>query len=327
MTQTNVPAVAQAPASPPSPAPQRSGALVLMARDIKIAHSVFALPFAVLGAFLASPWGGPAPAADSAPAAPFAGKLALIVACMVAARTWAMLFNRLADRRIDSRNTRTAGRTFASGQVSPFVGWAAALTSAALFVGFCALFRFFWSNSWPLYLSIPVLLWIAFYSLTKRFTALCHLFLGGALAVSPIAAAIAVDPTSLTRIPALYWLAGFVLFWVAGFDVIYALQDEDFDRKSGLRSIPAAVGRNGAALIARGFHLLAALCLAAAWTTHMPAFGPVFAAAAALVLLLLVFEHIIVARRGNAGIPMAFFTLNGVVSCLLGAAGIADLFL
>ncbi len=164
---------------------------------------MFALPFAIFGAFLARTTEQPTWSA-------FGGHLALIILCMVCARTWAMLFNRLADRRIDAQNPRTSGRVFASGQLSPKQGWIAAGLAAGLFIGATSLFRVFFANPWPLLLSVPVLAWIAFYSLTKRFTALCHLFLGGALAASPIAAAIAPPsqsahsyPTTVaTRVPA-----------------------------------------------------------------------------------------------------------------------------
>ncbi len=172
------------------PAVSPLGVARLVARDIKLSHSIFALPFAVLGAFLArtGEWPGNAR---------FAGMLGLIVVCMVCARTWAMMFNRLADRSIDAANPRTQRRVLASGQLSTAQGWAAAALAAGLFVGATSLFWAFFTNPWPLMLSVPVLLWIAFYSLTKRFTALCHIFLGGALAASPIAAAIAIDPSAV----------------------------------------------------------------------------------------------------------------------------------
>jgi 4-hydroxybenzoate polyprenyltransferase len=300
------------------------GTLRLIAADIKLAHSVFALPFAVLGAFMAGPRPGAAPSAWTQ----FAVKLGIVVVCMVLARTWAMLVNRLVDRRIDAANARTARRVFAAGSLRPSQGWLVALACAALFIAATGLFWWFFANPWPLYLSVPVLAWISFYSFTKRFTALCHLFLGGALAASPLAAAIAIDPESL-RTAALWWLAGFVLLWVAGFDVIYALQDEAFDREKGLSSIPARLGSRGAQWAARGLHLGAALMLAAAWTSH-GRLNVLFGAGVAIVLGLLVLEHAIVAasaRRGLAGLNMAFFTVNGVVSCVLGALGVADLLL
>lgn len=296
----------------------------LMAGDIKLAHSIFALPFAVLGAFLAGlPDGKP-----QGNLGLFVGKLAVIVVCMVAARTWAMLVNRLADRAIDERNERTSRRVFASGAVSPILGYIAAGLAAAVFVGATALFWWLFDNRWPLYLSGPVLIWIAFYSFTKRFTALCHVFLGGALAVSPLAAAIAMNPQALAAMPSIGWLAGFVLLWVAGFDVIYALQDVDFDRANNLRSIPAALGNEGARWASRGLHAGALLTLLAAWTSE-PRFGAIFGVGVGLVAALLVVEHALVtrsAREDHKGpaLHMAFFTVNGVVSCILGVLGCVD---
>jgi len=291
----------------------------LAAADIKLAHSVFALPFAILGAFIARP--------GSEPWARFAGQLGLIVLCMVLARTWAMLVNRLADRRIDAANPRTQRRALASGKLNARDGALIAGGCAALFVGVCSVFWFAYQNPWPIALSVPVLLWIAFYSFTKRFTAACHIFLGGALAASPVAAAIAIHPPAAALIPAIGLLAGMVLLWVAGFDVIYALQDIDFDRTTGLHSIPAVLGWQKAIWTSRVMHLCAfnLLILAASPVGRVAGFGWLFYTAAGLVGILLIAEHAILARRGKAGLDMAFFTVNGVVSCLLGLAGVLDL--
>jgi 4-hydroxybenzoate polyprenyltransferase len=305
---------------PASSSPLR--AIRLVAADIKIAHSVFALPFAVLGAFLARTTDYPGTRA-------FAGQLALIVLCMVCARTWAMLFNRLADRRIDAANPRTRNRALASGRLSLAQGWAAALAAAALFVAATSLFGFVFANWWPLALSLPVLAWIAFYSLTKRFTALCHIFLGGALAASPVAAAIAVNPSSVIlpllppSIPAIWCLSAMVVCWVAGFDVIYALQDIDFDRTAGLSSIPARLGWRRAIWVSRALHALAFAFLVLARLVD-GRLGWIFTTGIAIVGALLTTEHVILARRGKAGLDMAFFTVNGVVSCVLGVAGCVD---
>jgi len=290
--------------------------LGLIAGDIKLAHSVFAMPFALLGAALALRPG-------ASPGRTVA-LIALVVACMVLARTWAMLVNRLADRVLDAENPRTATRVFARGLMSPCEGWGVALGIAAGFVAMTSAFWFALGNPWPLALSLPVLAWIAFYSFTKRFTLWCHAFLGGALAVSPLCAAVAVRAGALTDTPALWWLSAMVLCWVAGFDVIYALQDADFDRRRGLHSIPARLGTRGAVLASRGLHVLAGAALIGAALAE-PRFGPVFALATTLVFVLLIAEHAVLARRGEAGLNMAFFTLNGVVSVVLGAAGIADL--
>jgi len=288
----------------------------LAAADIKLAHSVFALPFAVLGALLARPEAMTWPV--------FAGVLALVVVCMVCARTWAMMVNRLADRRIDAANARTARRALASGRLT--IGSAALFTAgaAACFIAACAAFGVLNANWWPLILSVPVLGWIALYSFTKRFTALCHVFLGSALAISPIAAAIAVDPGALGRTPALGFLAGMVLFWVSGFDVIYALQDVAFDRATGLFSVPSRLGVARAIWLSRAMHAVAFGLLVGAWAVE-PRFGAMFGAAVVAVAGLLIAEHAVLAKRGEDGLDMAFFTLNGIVSCVLGAAGVLDL--
>lgn len=304
----------------------------LAARDIKLAHSVFALPFAILASFLArdllSSWGS------------FAGQLAIVILCMIAARTWAMLVNRIADRSIDASNPRTTRRAVASGTLDVSRARALAIASALLFIAAAALFWIFYNNPWPALLSAPVLAYIAFYSYTKRFTALCHLVLGGALAASPLAAAIAIDPGSLglpvsplldrtfgaPTAPAIFFLAAMVLPWVAGFDIIYALQDIDFDRSRGLRSIPAAVGPARALWISRALHVLAMAMLVMAWRTD-PRLGMGFGLALIPVAALLITEHVILVRKGAAGLNMAFFTLNGIVSCILGIAGCLDVVL
>jgi 4-hydroxybenzoate polyprenyltransferase len=242
---------------------------------------------------------------------------------MVFARTWAMLVNRLADRRFDAANPRTQRRPLASGRLPLRAAGAITASAAVLFIGATGLFWILFSNPWPLILSTPVLAWIAFYSFTKRFTALCHIFLGGALAASPIAAAIAVNPDALATTPAIWLISGMVLSWVAGFDVIYALQDIDFDRAVGLHSIPARLGWRGGLWVSRVLHSAAFAALIVAWRAE-PRFGPVFAVGIAVVGGLLVVEHLILVRRGRAGLDMAFFTVNGIVSCLLGLAGVLD---
>ena len=302
-------------------------AIATAAGDIKLAHSVFAMPFAILAAFLA--W----PRAERGAGA-FAGQLVIVVVCMVFARTWAMLVNRLADARFDAANPRTARRAIPSGRLAHTHALAMVTLSGALFVASASLFWLLYANPWPAILSVPALAWIALYSFTKRFTALCHLFLGGALAASPVAAAIAVDGmgafTGAAGLPAageaILMLAGMVVLWVAGFDVIYALQDLDFDREHGLHSIPARLGWRGAAWVSRVLHAGAWALLFGAWLAE-PRLGWLFGAGVIVVGAVLVAEHLVLARRGKAGLDMAFFTLNGVVSCVLGLAGVADILL
>lgn len=298
--------------------------MFLALADIKLAHSVFALPFAILGAFLVAPRD---PEQGSVRWARFATMLGLVVVCMVLARTWAMLVNRVADREIDAANPRTARRAFARGALSPGDGAVMLAVCAIGFVAAASLFGVLFANWWPAILALPVLAWIALYSYTKRFTWLCHVFLGGALAASPLAAAIAVGgPGSFATDasgPVLFLLAGMVLCWVAGFDVIYALQDLDHDREAGLNSVPARFGWRGTVWASRSLHALALVSLGLAWRVE-PRLGGLFLAAVVLVAGLLVWEHAVLARRGKAGIPMAFFTLNGIVSVVLGTLGSLD---
>ena len=308
-----------AEAAKPSPLTKAA----LLAADIKLAHSVFALPFAVLGAALAA-------ATDPFNAGRLTGQFTLITLCMVAARTWAMVVNRLADRRFDAHNPRTAARAFASGKLDPRDGLAALAVSAAAFLAAAAAFWPLYNNPWPLVGAPAILLWLAFYSFTKRFTAACHLVLGSALALSPIAAAIAVaglDAVSIDPNAAAIWaLAAMITVWVAGFDVIYALADRDFDREHGLRSLPAALGWTNAARTAAALHAIAAAALALAWWLS-PTLSIAFALAAAITIALLITEHAVLAIRRERGLQLAFFTLNGLVAIALGVAGITDILL
>lgn len=317
--------------SSPTPAstPSWSSSLKLAAGDIKLAHSVFALPFAVLAAFLATPALRKPTGLDLATPGfdrswrTFLLQLGVIVVCMVFARTWAMLVNRLADRDFDKDNQRTARRVIASGALPLARANAITLVAALGFITTTSLFLIF-HNYWPLVLSIPVLAFIALYSYTKRFTSLCHIFLGAALAISPLAAALAIRPATLSDTPALWFLSAFVLLWVAGFDILYAIQDITFDRATNLRSIPSRLGVRGALLTSRALHAFAFFALAYAVLAE-PRFSTPTHIAVVLVAGLLITEHAVVARRGITGIPMAFFTINGVVSCLLGVTGALDL--
>ena len=291
--------------------------LLIAGRDIKLSHSLFALPFALLATFLA---------ADGWPGGE---RLVLIVACMIFARTYAMLTNRYADRQIDAANPRTAGRALPSGRLSPQSVLAMIVLCAAALVICAAMFGLRHGNWWPLVGSPVVLVWLGVYALAKRFTLLCHFILGGALALSPVAAGLAIEPTYLAR-PALWLLAGFVLLWVAGFDVIYALQDIEVDREQALHSIPARFGRTGAMLIAKVAHLGGLALLVVVQRTTPPFLHhrimpdlnmSYFTIGLLIVAVLLIAEHRAASRdRFN----MAFFTVNGIISCVLGGLGIAD---
>ncbi len=297
-----------------SPAPLRFTTFQAVAADIKLAHTVFALPFALLAMMLAAGWAGRWPTLT---------EVLLIAGCMVAARTAAMTANRAIDAPLDATNPRTAGRAVPAGRVSRTAMTGFAIASSLLLIGFAAGFWLLRDNPWPLALSPVVLVVLLGYPLAKRLTWLCHVILGLALALSPLAAALAIEPGYLAE-PAPWLLAAIVLGWVAGFDVIYALLDVASDRATGVRSMPASLGEEHALWISRTLHLgVVAGLLALLWVS--PQLGRLFAIAAGLAVALLVVEHVLVWRPANRRIEPAFFTVNGIISILLGAAGIADI--
>ena len=288
--------------------------VAVFARDIKVSHTVFAMPWAVLAAFLA---GRQLPGG-----LPYAGQVALIVACMVTARTAAMAANRLLDARLDALNPRTARRAIPSGQLSvTFVTAVLALCSVA-FVAAASGFWFLYANPWPVLLSVPVLAFVCGYPLLKRFTRLCHYYLGAALALAPVCAWLAVAG-SLAPPP--FWMAAAVLCWTAGFDIIYACQDYDSDCATGVFSVPARLGIAGALWVARLTHV-ACLAMLVALGRSSPVLGPLYWTGVALVAALLVVEHAIVRPHDLSKVGLAFFTVNGVISLLLGTLGTLDVF-
>ena len=287
---------------------------VFLARDIKLSHSVFALPFAVLAAFLAAAHAGRLPDGVS---------LGLIVLCMVLARTVAMAMNRWADGRLDALNPRTAGRAIPAGRLSSRFVLFTAVGCAAAFIVATAGFWWLRGNAYPLILSPFVLAWLVAYSFTKRFTSLCHLFLGSALALSPLAAAVAIEPAYLAGIEP-YVLAAMVMCWVAGFDVIYALQDVVSDHKSGVISLPVRLGVEPALWVSRVLHVLTLVALVLLWRIS-PVLGGGFAVAIGIVAVLLIVEHALVWRSSMHHIHIAFLTVNGVISVLVGALGLVDI--
>jgi len=268
---------------------------------VRFSHTVFALPFALLAAALA--W-------KDEPFRP--ADLLGILLCMVFARSAAMAFNRLADRRIDAKNPRTAGRHLPAGLLGVGTVWAFTAVCAAGFVASTLLFL--WrepSNPWPLVLSGPVLLFVCGYSLAKRFTSLAHLWLGAALMLAPVAAWIAVKGLADLTVPLI--LGAAVMGWVTGFDILYACQDAAFDKAEGLHSVPARLGvarslRVAAACHAVMFGLLVALGFAS------PHLGAVYFAGLAAVGLLLVYQHALVRPDDLSRVNRAFFHVNGVIS-------------
>jgi 4-hydroxybenzoate polyprenyltransferase len=272
---------------------------------IKWEHSIFALPFALCGAMLA------------ASGLPSTHQLLWIVIAMLAARSAAMAFNRLADATIDAANPRTSTRALPTGQLSPTFVATFVIVSCGIFILAASQL-----NRLTLWLSPVALAVLLFYSYTKRFTRLSHLVLGFALGIAPSAAWIAVRGSLDPRI---LLLTAAVTFWVAGFDILYACQDSDYDRDAGLHSIPRHIGVPAALWIARAFHLIMLILLVAL----LPAFalGKIALAGVIAVLLLLLYEHSLVKPTDLSKLNAAFFTMNGVISVVFALFVAADLLL
>ncbi len=299
-----------APANP-IPARARSARIALLAADIKISHTLFALPWAVLATFMAA--GG----------WPSLGRLGLILTCMISARTFAMTMNRLLDASLDARNPRTAGRAIPSGQLTyAFVATAMTL-SVFTFLGSAAMFHALYGNAWPILLAPPVLIFVGAYPLMKRFTRLCHYYLGAALALAPVCAWVAI--AARLDAPPL-WMAAAVLLWTAGFDIIYACQDYAIDVAQGVFSVPAAMGIGPALWVARLTH---ATCLGMLILLGFssPLLGTLYWIGVVLAGILLTVEHLIVHPRDLSRVNVAFFTLNGLLALTLAGLGIVDTFL
>jgi 4-hydroxybenzoate polyprenyltransferase len=259
---------------------------------IKFSHTVFALPFALTGALLA------------ARGIPAWQQTLWIVLAMVGARTAAMGLNRLIDADIDARNPRTAVRAIPAGLIGKGMTLCFIIASLVLLVVAAARLN-------PLCLKLAPLavFFLVLYSYCKRFTALAHVVLGICLAAAPIGAWIAIRGT--VDLPALI-LGGIVLFWVAGFDILYALQDLEFDRRAGLHSIPVALGVNGSLWAARFFHLVMLALLAALWAVM--GLGGFFAGGIAVVTAMLAYEHWLLRSGDLTRLDAAFFNMNGYIS-------------
>ena len=265
---------------------------------IKFKHTVFALPFALMGAFLA------------ARGLPGLTVFLWVIVAMAGARTCAMGFNRIADRRFDSANPRTSKRALPAGEVSLAESWLMVVLSGAVFFFAC-----YNLNRMALLIAPFALALTLIYSLTKRFTWLCHVVLGVALAFSPLGGWVAVSG-ALEGYP---WVLSLgVLFWVTGFDAIYACLDADFDRDAGLFSMPARFGRKRAFQLAVFFHVLAFVFFTATgYLAHLNIFyyvGIVLAGAA------LFYQHIVVAPGDLSRIQLSFFSMNGFIALTLFAA-------
>src|SRR5215204_297426 len=263
---------------------------------IKFEHTLFALPFAFLGAILA------------AEGLPTLKQIVWITVAMVGARSAAMTFNRIIDRDFDAENPRTAGRELPAGKLSITFAWAFLIVSVVVFV-FAA-----YSLNWLTFALSPVaLLSVLGYSYAKRFTVLAHLLLGWALSIAPTAAWIAVRGAIDSGVPLLLSLV--VLMWTAGFDVMYACQDYEFDRKAELRSIPARYGIGNSLWIARLFHVQAFIALVLLY--FVTELGWPAVAGVLLVGALLIYQHTLVSAKNLSRMNAAFFTTNAFVSVIL----------
>ncbi len=279
--------------------------LKIILEMIKFEHTIFALPFAIMSAFIAS--GG----------LPSLPKLGWILVAMVGARSCAMAFNRLADAEIDSENPRTAMRAIPAGLITKGVVWVFTLVSAGLLV-----FAAWRLNPLAFALSPVALAVIMGYSYTKRFTSLSHFWLGLALSISPVGAWIAIqgrfDWTPII-------LCCVVLLWTAGFDIIYACQDVNFDKKHGLHSIPARLGIRWALWVSSALHVVAVLLLFC--IPLLTELGLFYYIGVGIVILIFIYEHAIVKPNDLSRVNLAFFTLNGMISLVLMALSIADILL
>ena len=263
---------------------------------IKIEHTLFALPFAFLGALLA---------ANGLPAL---RQILWIIVAMVGARSAAMAFNRIADRNIDARNPRTATRAIPAGLLSVGFVWAFTILAAAVFLLAAAML-----NRLTLLLAPVALASVLLYSFTKRWTQFSHIVLGWCLSIAPTGAWIAVRGEIGSPVPLLLSLV--VLLWTAGFDILYACQDYDFDRREGLRSIPARVGIARALWTARALHFAAFIALV--WLYVLTGLGPLAFAGVIATGALLVYQHRLVRADDLGRLNAAFFTTNAFVSVIL----------
>lgn len=277
---------------------------------VKFSHTIFAMPFALVGFFYAIQ-------TVDLPIADYLILLGQVVLCMVFARNAAMGFNRYIDKDIDSQNPRTATREIPAGMVKSKSALWFVIVNAVLFIATTAFI-----NTMVLWLSPVALLVVLGYSLTKRITALCHLILGLGLSLAPIGAWLAVTgvfawfPVSLSFA---------VLFWVSGFDIIYALQDEEFDKQQKLHSIPALMGKVNALWLSRALHVFsAAAIIIAAYFSHV---GLLYGIGATVFIGLLIYQHLLVKPNDLSRVNLAFFTTNGVASVLFALLVIADLYL
>lgn len=275
---------------------------------VKFSHTIFAMPFAVLGYFLGVQQNGGSPNWTI---------FLFVVLCMVFARNAAMGFNRWSDRAFDAANERTAVREIPAGKVSARAALIFVIANAVLFISTA-----FMINPICFYLSPVALATILTYSLTKRFTSLCHFALGLGLSLAPIGAYIAVtgrfDP-----LPLLFSLI--VLLWTGGFDILYSLQDEEFDRRNDLHSVPSMLGRRRAMLLSSAVHVLVAVAVVLAGFGGM--FHPIYWAGAAIFVALLIYQHRLVKPDDISKVNLAFGTTNGVAALVFCTVAVTSIIL
>lgn len=290
---------------------------------IKFSHTIFAMPFALIGFFLGlfipSLEMFELPASSGTYYSPdfILPKLILVLICMITARSAAMAFNRYLDRRWDALNPRTAIREIPKGIISPQNALVFTIVSCLLFIT-----ATFFINRICFYLSPVALAVVLGYSYTKRFTPLCHLILGLGLSLAPIGAYLAVTGV-FHWLPVLFSLA--VIFWVSGFDIIYALQDEEFDKQNQLYSIPAWLGKRKALRVSEFLHLLSAAAVVAAG--RWGGFGWLYWVGVFVFGGMLLYQHSIVKPHDLRRVNLAFMTANGIASVVFAVFVIADIFI
>jgi 4-hydroxybenzoate polyprenyltransferase len=280
--------------------------------DIKIQHTLFALPWAILSAALAG---------HTYKNSLTIGKIGLILICMVAARTAAMSANRLFDADLDAKNPRTARRAIPSGRLSIRFFAIMLGLSCLIFAAGCGGFEILYRNAWPLGLCLPVLAFLCGYPFIKRFSQLCHYYLGAALALAPVCAWVAVAGR-LDWPPVIMFAA--VLSWTAGFDILYACQDYQSDLATGTFSVPAKFGIARALWISRLTHVVSAAAIILL-AFKAPGLGTFFDIGVVAAIILLIAQHMLVKPTDLSRLNLAFFTLNGIISVTLGSLGIIDL--
>lgn len=297
---------------------------------VKFSHTIFAMPFALIGFFLGIVLLPKVPKVyyDMVNNSSSQSKIhlfirynwyvfILVILCMIFARSAAMAFNRWLDKNFDAKNPRTAIREIPAGIIKSNSALWFVIINCTLFIVCC-----FFINKICFYLSPVALFVVLFYSYTKRFTALCHLVLGVGLSLAPIGAYLAVTG-QFALLPILFSFT--VLFWVSGFDIIYALQDEEFDKTNQLHSIPAALGKSKALQVSNMLHILSAFCVITAGVYGH--FGYLYWIGVALFIGLLIYQHALVKPTDLSKVNMAFFTTNGIASVVFAIFVILDLFI